>query len=129
LAIKALQSNEKVATDLIASQLALGIKSDGSKSDFIYAPFTIAVKKTKSGLASVVSHLTNFDTGESYAKLYMDVSKSGVEFGTNTDKEESISERMDGKAFKPNKENKEELIRQFAKPTFIKNVKEFIKNG
>jgi hypothetical protein len=129
IASTALQDNEKIATDLVASQLAQGIKSDGSKADYPYSPLTIAIKKTRSGLSSVTSHLTNYDTGESYKKLFMKVDKSNVLFGTNTDKEESISDRMDGLAFKPTQDNKEELIRQHVQRSFIEKIKKALSNG
>lgn len=122
----AIQENEKTAADLVASQLAQGIKSDGSAAVFSYAPFTIALKKRKAGLAGITDHLTNFDTGESYQKLYLKVEGDKIEFGTKTDKEASISDRMDGKAFGLNQDNKEEFIRQHVQPFFVKKIKEFL---
>lgn len=127
MAKEALTENLEVAVDLIASQLAQGILKDGTKSDYPYSPFTIASKRNKTGLASVVDHLTNFDTGESYRQLYGKVGGSNIEFGTKTDKEAAISNRMDGKAFGLTPDNKEEFIRQHVKGDFIKKVKEVVK--
>jgi hypothetical protein len=123
----ALQDSEEVAASLIASQLAFGVKSDGDQSDYPYSPLTIALKKGKSGLSGVTAYLTNYDSGESYRKLYMRVEGEDVIFGTDTDKEDAISERMDGMAFRPTQENKEELIAQTVQPNFNKRIKEFLK--
>lgn len=127
LASEALQDNSEIAADLVAGQLAQGVKSDGTKSDFTYAPFTIAVKRGKPGLAGITDHLTNFDTGESYRGLYMKVNGDKIEFGTKSNKEESISDRMDGEAFRPDQDNKEELVRNHAQPAFMKKVKDILK--
>lgn len=127
IAIKALNSEAQIAADLNAEQLAQGLQTDGSKSTFSYAPFTIAVKKNRSGLAGVTEHLTNYDTGESYKKLYGTFSRDQVAFGTQTDKEDAISERMEGKAFGLTQDNKEIFIRQHVKPIFLKIIRELIK--
>lgn len=126
LAIESLEEHKDFAMDLVAGQLAKGIKSDGTKSDFTYTPFTIASKKQKSGLASVTSHLTNYGTGESYDKMFMAIKGDDIEFGTKTYKEASISERMDGLAFKPTKDNREDLIREKVNPTFWGKIKAFL---
>lgn len=127
IAVGAIKKNEDVLPDFVASQLAQGVMKDGEKSDFTYSPFTIAVKKTRSGLSSVTSHLTNYDTGESYRQLYAKVKNSEIEFGTTTDKEESISDRMDGKAFGLTPDNKEEFVRQHVQQDFIKMIKDELK--
>jgi hypothetical protein len=123
----ALQQSEEFALDLVAGQLAQGIKSDGTKANFSYAPSTIASKNQRTGLSSVTSHLTNYDTGESYRGLYMLVNGDNVKFGTHTDKEDAISERMDGEAFRPTKQNKEDLVREKMQPIFLKLVREAVK--
>lgn len=127
LAVKAIDDNSEVAADLIAQQLAQGIKSTGEKSDYSYSLFTIASKKGKTGLAAVTSHLTNYDTGESYKGLYAKVKGSTIEFGTTSNKENAISGRMDGKAFGLMQENKEEFIRQYVQKVYNKKVREFLK--
>lgn len=121
------ENNKDVAVSLVASQLAQGIKSDGSLTDFPYAPFTIASKKRKSGLSAVTDHLTNYDTGESFKKLFAEIQGDKVIYGTKTDKEAAISDRMDGLAFSPTQDNKEELVRQHMKPDFLKMIREYVK--
>ncbi|MBK7885471.1 MAG: hypothetical protein IPJ81_18025 [Chitinophagaceae bacterium] len=127
IAKQAFDECSQAAEDLIAGQLAQGIKSSGEKAEFSYSPLTIAIKKTKSGLSAVTSHLTNYDTGESYAGLYAKVNGSMIEFGTTSSKEEDISDRMDGQAFKLTQESKEEFIRQHVQKAFTKKVREHIK--
>lgn len=126
-AAQAIQENATVAEDMVAAQLAQGIKSDGSDANFTYAPFTIAVKRTRSGLAAVTDHLTNYDTGASYRGLYLKVEGADIKFGTTTDKEEAIEERMDGMAFRPTQENKEEFLNQHAQPSMNKLIRQFVK--
>lgn len=118
LAIEAMNLSSEAAADLNASQLAQGMMKDGNLSKFKYAPFTIEAKSHESGLAAITDHLTNYDTGESYRKLYMKASGNQVAFGTKTDKEADISKRMKGKAFGLTGENKEELIRLHVQSKF-----------
>lgn len=126
LAAKAINGAGELAADLNASQLAQGLKNDGSAATFSYTPLTIAIKRTKTGLASVTDYLTNYDTGESYRRLYEKVEGKKVKFGTGTDKEEAISERMDGKAFGLTQNSKEIFMQQKVSPDFVKSVREFV---
>jgi len=127
MAAEAINLSHTAAEDMVASQLAQGLKKDGTMSNFVYSPFTVEAKKEMSGLAAITSHLTNYDTGESYRKLYMKVSGEKVIFGTRTDKEADISKRMNSKAFGLAPENKEEFIRQHAQGQFNRLVRELIK--
>jgi hypothetical protein len=127
IAAQALEDNHEIAENLNASQLAQGLKSDGTEANFTYSPFTIATKKGKPGLAGVTDHLTNYNTGESYKGLYFKITGDQVEGGTTTDKEESISDRMDGKAFLLDQDNKEIFIRQHVQKTFMQKIRDIIK--
>lgn len=126
LVVEAINENHEVAEQMIAEQLAHGIKSDGTVSDFTYSPFTIASKKGKPGLSGEYRFLTNFDTGESYQNIFVKADASGVEFGTKTTKEADISDHMDGMAFRPTQENKEEWIAQHVEVSFVKKVRELV---
>lgn len=124
---EALNENSEVAVQMVAEQLAKGIKSDGTAAVFTYSPFTIAQKKNRPGLSGVTDHLTNYDTGESYRGLYFKVNGASVEYGTTTDKEADISDRMDGLAFAPTPKNKEELILHFVSKTANRKIRNFLK--
>ena len=126
-ASQALTECSEQAANFMVAQLAEGIESDGSKVSFSYAPMTIASKKNKSGLSSVTDHLTNYDTGESYRQLYEKVQGNKIIFGTTTDKEESINQRMDGKAFGLTNDHKEEFLKQNVFPLFAKKILQFLK--
>lgn len=123
----ALNEHSEIAVQMVAEQLAKGIKSDETPAVFTYSPFTIAQKKNRPGLSGVTDHLTNYDTGESYKGLYFKVSGARVEYGTTSDKEADISDRMDGLAFAPTKTNKEELMLHFVSKTANRNIKNFLK--
>lgn len=124
LAVMAIKDNEAVLPDFVASQLAQGVMKDGKKSSFKYSPFTIAAKQGRSGLSGVTEYLTNYDTGESYRKLYARTESDKIVFGTRSNKEEDISKRMRGKAFGLTPENREEFLRGHAFPDFMKRIKQ-----
>lgn len=127
LAREALQESSTLAMDLVAGQLAKGILSDGSRSDFTYSPHTVAQKKQRTGLSGITAYLTNYDTGESYEKLFMEVNGNKVIFGTKTEKEDAISDRMDGKAFIPTDDSRKIFITEKAYPAFIEKIRGFVK--
>jgi hypothetical protein len=127
IATDSIAENLNDAVQLNRGQLSLGIKKDGSESNFSYAPFTIAVKKGKPGLSGVTDRLTNYDTGESYKNMYAKVDGEKIEFGTTTDKENSISERMEGMAFGLTKESRVEFIKDSVQADFNKKMKQFLK--
>lgn len=137
---QALQSTNNFTMGLVANQLSHDIMSDGNKSGYEYAELTIAIKGHQvarglfsrppfydASLSRVTDHLTNYDTGESYNNMYMQVKDNVIEFGTATDKEKAISIRMKGNAFKPTAENRERIIEEKANPEFIRLIREFVK--
>ena len=130
---EAIDEQSEEAAILNIDQLTDGIKTDGTKVDFTYKESTIKRKSNRVGIAGITSHLTNFDTGESYTNLFEKVSKNKVIFGTTSasdkprDKEKYINERMDGKAFGLTPENKETFLKEFVSPLFIKKIKQKLK--
>lgn len=126
LALEALNDNAQLIADANKIQLEFGIKTDGQKSDFKYAASTIALKKKRSGIAGITNHLTNFDTGESYEELFAEFKPDHAIFGTKTDKEQAIIERMDGKAFGLTDDNKKILMQDEIKKSFIQKVRTFL---
>lgn len=61
--------NKDVIADLQAEQWAQGLASDGGQIYPEYAPYTIEQKRGKPGLSGVTSHVTFYDTGETYRLL------------------------------------------------------------
>jgi hypothetical protein len=112
------------AGKLNRAQLAKGIDAQGKEIDYTYSAQTIARKKKKSGLSGVYKHLTNYDTGDSYEALYIKVEKDKIIFGTDTDKDQWINNRMKGKAFGLSPESKEIFLVEELKPEFIKVIRE-----
>jgi len=127
IAVGVISDNATAIEDTVRGQLAQGIKSDGKLAVFTYAPLTIAHKKRLTGLAGVYSHLTNYDTGESYRGLYATVDGNSIKFGTSSSKEDAISDRMDGKAFSPTAGNKANLIENKLQPQFIAAIRNIVK--
>lgn len=122
-----INENIEIAADLNREQLAQGLLKDGTFSDYPYSPLTIAIKKGRSGIAGITDHLTNYDTGESYQKLYAKVEGDKIIFGTTSDKESAISDRMEGKAFGLAPEEKTDFIREYIKPNFRLKINSILK--
>ena len=125
---EAMSDKEQEAANFNAKQLSEGLKTNGVKSNFVYAFSTVKSKQGQSGLSGVTDHLTNYDTGDSYNNLYQRVSGNKVIFGTTTDKEEAISKRMDNLAFGLTTENKSDFLKQDVNPLFIEKIKAFLNN-
>ena len=125
---EAMSDKEQEAANFNAKQLSEGLKTNGVKSNFVYAFSTVKSKRGQSGLSGVTDHLTNYDTGDSYNNLYQRVSGNKVIFGTTTDKEEAISKRMDNLAFGLTTENKSDFLKQDVNPLFIEKIKAFLNN-
>lgn len=132
IARQAMRKNISVAKDLVAGQLAQGIESNGELTSFSYAPITIARKRGKSGIAGITNRLTNYDTGESYDKLYMIIPTTGdvIKLGTKSSeiKEAAISERMDNKAFGLSPDSRDIWVKQYVRPEFISRLIEKLKS-
>ena len=127
IAGQAIGEKSEEAANFNALQLAQGLKNDGTKAVFSYAPFTIAAKRGKSGLSGVTSHLTNFDTGESYRQLFEKVEGNKVIFGTTSGLQDEIDKRMDGKAFGLDADNKAEFLKLNVSPLFVQKIKSLLK--
>lgn len=117
------------AANFNAKQLSEGLKTNGVKSNFVYAFSTVKSKQGMAGLAGVTDHLTNYNTGDSYNNLYQRVAGNKVIFGTTTDKEDAISKRMNNLAFGLTAENKSDYLKQDVNPLFIDKIKTFLSNG
>lgn len=59
--------------DLNRSQLASGKREDGSDIEPEYTSLTEILKRPKSGLAGVTSHVTLFDTGQFHKSIFASV--------------------------------------------------------
>jgi hypothetical protein len=123
LAVESFNDNEKAFLKLNKSQLAQGLQKDDNESTFVYKPFTIAQKKQRTGLASVTDHLTNFDTGESYKKMYVNATADNVIIGTTSGLEDDISGRMKGKAFGLNSDNSDKFVKENLQKTYVEKVR------
>jgi len=81
--------------ELNKSQIADGRKPDGteiSRTDTgaKYRPYTIEVKKTKSGLSGVYDHVTLYDTGAFYEGIAAKVGSTEIEVIGNDSKTEKL---------------------------------------
>jgi len=117
VAVTTLKENSERMADLIAGQLAQGLRSDGSEILPSYKPLTIELKHEKSGLAAVTDHVTLYDTGEHYKELYVEIKGDEIEYGSHDDKSEKLQEKYDVKGRKGNgsiygltEDSKDELV-------------------
>jgi hypothetical protein len=67
------ERNGSVIVDLQAEQLAKGKNRKGEDINPGYSDYTIQLKKQKTGLAGVYSHVTYFNTGELYKSFFTKV--------------------------------------------------------
>ena len=65
-AVSIIQDQGEIIADLNASQLAQGIKADGTEITPQYAESTIEYKQGKTGLSGITDRVTLFDSGDFY---------------------------------------------------------------
>lgn len=126
-----LTANENVMADLIAGQLAQGLRSDGSEILPSYSELTIELKKKKSGLAGVTSHVTLFDTGAHYQGLYTTVKGDEIEYGSHDPKSAGLQEKYDRKTGKATgsiygltEDSKDDLTSGHTEPLWEQTIEE-----
>lgn len=121
--------NEKnyEAARLNASQLQDSKDADGKSPNwFGYSTEWKDHKRQLTGLASVITRLTNYDTGASYFTLNEQVVGDKIIFSSGTSYADQINGRMNGKAFGLTDENKAIFINDFVKPDFVQRIKAFL---
>jgi len=112
----ALEENIARIPDYNATQLAQGEYGDGTPIKATYAPFTVEIKKTKSGLAAVTSHITGYDTGDMYKNMYAKLNGSKVEYGSTSDHAVPFEKQYNlanHKVFGIGGEEKHEFVKNF----------------
>lgn len=113
IAISTLKENEDIMADLNASQMAQGVRADGSEILPSYRPLTVELKSDKPGLAGVTDRVTLYDTGEHYAELYADVKGDQIEYGSRDEKSAALQKKYDkkkGSIYGLTEDSKEELV-------------------
>lgn len=115
IAGESVTDNAELIADLNADQLAHGIRADGSQTLPAYKSLTIAIKKTKSGLAAITDRVTLFDTGDFYRNLYAEVQGEFIEYGSRDEKAPKLEKKYSdkrgkGSIFGLTEDSKDELI-------------------
>jgi hypothetical protein len=90
-----LTKKSNALADYNAYQLSEGLRSDGSQITPGYAPLTVMLKQTKSGLAGVTDHVTLYDTGSFYEEMYSQVKGDEIEYGSKDSKADRLQARYD----------------------------------
>lgn len=117
------ESTETMA-NLNAAQLAQGLRADSTEIQPPYADRTVFEKQhNKSGLAAVTDHVTTYDTGSHYRKLYAEVQGDELEYGSRDEKSAKLQKKY-GKLYGLTTDSKEELAEQVTRPAFQKRVEE-----
>lgn len=120
--MEALQNTTTVVEDLNATQLAQGLRADGSELLPSYTPLTIELKKHKSGLAAVTSHVTLFDTGDFYRSLHAEVKGDRLVYSDTDEKFEKLNKKFStskGSILGLTKDSKGELVNSFLRKEFL----------
>lgn len=127
LAEESLNATSEPAVDIIAGQLAMGMRADGTEITPSYSPLTIELKKKKSGLSAITDRVTLYDTGQYYAGLYQ-VAKAGkITWGSRDSKADKLQQKYAGRGGKGllgfNREGRAEY-----KPILQKDFNKRVKN-
>ena len=120
-----INENSEVFADLIATQMAHGVRSDGSDILPSYKPLTIEMKQGRSGLAGVTDRVTLFDQGNFYRGLFVKAIGLDIEYGSRDWKLEKLDKKYStrrGSIVKPTEESKEEIITGFLQPQFYEKA-------
>jgi hypothetical protein len=120
-AVEALKENEEVMADLNATQLSQGKRATGTEIRPPYAPLTIEIKKTKSGLAAITDRVTLYDTGSHYRNLYAEVKGDEIEYGSKDLKIDDLQKKY-GAIYGLTKESKEDLIESHLEGDFLQKA-------
>lgn len=82
-AVTTIVMNKEVAADLMAEQLAQGIRSNATQIKPDYKPLTIEIKETEGvGLGAITDRVTLYMHGDHYRQLYADVKGDEIEYGS-----------------------------------------------
>jgi hypothetical protein len=127
IARQTIVENKEVISDLIATQMSQGLRSDGTDILPDYAPLTIELKKGKQGLAGVTDRVTLFDTGEHFKELYVEVKGDEMDYGSKVPYAEDLEEKYDtakGSIHKMTEESQEELVNGYLENDFYSRINE-----
>ncbi len=127
VASQAVQDSTDQIADLNATQLAQGLRSDGSEILPSYAELTIELKKGKPGLSGVTDHVTLYDEGSHYRGLYAEVQGEDIEFGSHDPKSEKLQKKYDtkkGSIYGLTADSREDLITGKVGDAWQRNIEE-----
>jgi diphthamide synthase (EF-2-diphthine--ammonia ligase) len=119
--VETLRENEKVMADLNASQMAQGKRATGTDIRPDYKPLTIALKEGKFGLAGVTDHVTLYNTGSHYQKLYAEVEGDEIEYGSKDSKSESLQEKY-GAIYGLTDDSLDDLVEGHVRSDYVKKI-------
>lgn len=123
----ALEANEETIADLNATQMAAGLRSDGTEILPSYADLTILLKSEKAGLSGVSDHVTLYDEGDHYRELYADVVGDELEVGSRDEKSDDLDFKYStqrGSIYGLNEDSREELVESRLRGDFLELIHE-----
>jgi hypothetical protein len=106
-----------VIPDFNATQLAQGLRADGSRILPDYKPLTIEIKKLKGQETSFVNLK---DTGAHYRKLYADLKGDVIEYGSRDEKSDALQKKY-GRIYGLNSDSQDEYVEGFLRPSWQNN--------
>ena len=126
IAERTITDNSEYIADRNAEQLAQGISADGKPTTLLgkteYSPATINLKRQKSGLSSVTTRITGYDTGSLYRNLYAVVQGSQIEYGSKSETAPKFESLASNRIYGLTEENKQDFIENVLQPAFILEV-------
>lgn len=126
LAIDILENDlSKFIADLNGAQLAeKGQREDGSELSPDYSPVTELLKRPRSGIAGITSHVTLYDTGNLHKSIFASVISDSLVLDSNDWKVSELTEKY-GEFLGLTPESIKLLVEKF-NPIFVKRLEDAV---
>ena len=121
LAGETLLEMDEFIADLNRKQLAEGKRSDGSDIEPEYSGLTEVLKRSKSGLSGVTSHVTLYDTGAFHESIIADIYSGSLILDATDGKTNELIEKYTDKILGLTEESITILQNEF-RPKYIANI-------
>lgn len=126
IAVEVLESLDKFIADLNRAQLAnKGINSDGTDIRPEYSTVTEILKRSKSGISGITSHVTLYDSGDFHKSIFAEIFPDEVVMDATDSKLMELEEKYGDKILGLTDESIKKLQEKF-NPLFIKKFNEAI---
>lgn len=121
-----IERHEDVITDLIQTQLWMGLNGYGNE---IMPPYTYTTVRYKKRQQQPFDRVTLYDTGDFYKSLKVEMDADGFRIVSDDKKAKDLLDRYGENVLRLMNESLTELIRVYLRPALAKRMKDYVKNG